>query len=178
MVLNEIKREALAITLLLVLAIGFGIPAFREAREDVRDDLRKNDLTNLKRSLEAYYNDFEKYPFSNKDNDPCTQSNDLNSWLFSGDSLLLLGQYIDAIPHDVRESSGFVYRYCVTSYRDQPGRGFFLEAQLEDNPPVGLYFDEDERRKFDYRILTEDGKTLYQVCGGTELQCKKASKQE
>jgi type II secretory pathway pseudopilin PulG len=143
------------------------------ARTAVRDDLRKQDITNIKHALEQYFNTHEFYVTSpeNSQQLTCTQ-NSPDSWLFSDASPLLREQFIDAIPHDVRESKGHVYRYCVTSLSRGKATGFYLEAQLESKAPVGVFFDEDEERKFGFRVLKENGKRLYRVCGGQETQCE------
>lgn len=160
-----------------IVAIGFalflGITAYSVsyARAAVRDDLRKQDITNLKRAIEQYYNIEELYPISPNRRTGCTTSSK-DSWFFSDESPLLHGQFIDAIPHDVRENKGFVYSYCVTQAPKKQATAFYLEARLESNEPKGIFFDEDEQRKFHYRVLEEDGKKLYRVCGGEEKQCK------
>ncbi len=85
---------------------------------------------------------------------------------------ILRGQFIDAIPHDVRERRGFAYSYCITQAPKKQVTAFYLEAALESNAQEGIFFDEDEQRKFDYRVVIENGKKLYRVCGGEEKQCK------
>lgn len=134
------------------------------ARAAVRDDLRMQDITNVKRALEQYYNKHEFYVSPPNSRIGCTTMSDT--------SPLLQEQFIDAIPHDVRESKGFIYSYCVTSAQKNRTTGFYLEAFLESNKPEGVFFDEDELRKFDYRVLIENGRLLYRVCGGEEKQCK------
>lgn len=64
------------------------------------------------------------------------------------------------------------YRYCVTSLENKHASGFYLQAQLESRQPEARGFDEDEHRKYDFRVLREGTATLYRVCGGVELQCR------
>jgi hypothetical protein len=125
----------------------------------------------MKRALEQYYNLHEFYVTAPSGKDECTQSSD-TSWFFGNTSPLLQEQLMDAIPHDVRESKGFTYSYCVTSTKNKKTTGFYLEAELESNEPEGAFFDEDELRKFDYLVLQENGRKVYRVCGGEDMQCK------
>lgn len=146
------------------------------ARQEVRDDLRKQDLTNIKRALEQYFNKHEQYagPASGTSQPACTTSGDANSWLFGETSPLLQEKFITALPHDVREGRGRSYRYCASVTNGQAA-GFVLEAQLESIAKPGIFFDEDEQRKFHYRILESNSQTIYRLCGGTELSCTPTS---
>lgn len=168
------KRAQYEVIALVVLCGIFGfflLNGLFHARTVVRDDLRRQDITNLKRAAEQYNNAFTYYPTPPDGSVGCTESS-LESWLFGEDSPLVTGHFINAIPHDVREERGHIYRYCVTDVSNQKAVSYFFEATLEIDQPEGTAFDEDEDRKFDYRILHEDGKTLYRVCGGEESQCK------
>lgn len=152
------QREYLMLAVLAGIFIAALIPSLLTTRAAVRDGLRKEDITYLKRSLEDYYNQHATYPLPA---DTCITSTNPRSWNF-----------IPALPHDVRESKGFIYRYCVTSRDARGATGYFLEAQFEGDVAGQRAFDEDEQRKFHYRILHENGKTLYRVCGGEQIQCK------
>lgn len=156
------QREYLILTLLLAILLGFTIPSLLTARASVRDGLRRQDITYLKRSLEQFYNANEYYPLINGAD--CITSDNPSNWYF-----------IDTLPHDVREDDGHIYRYCVTDTDPAAGGaiGYFLEATLEVDQPTGNFFDEDESRKFYYRQFTENDRTIYRVCGGTEMQCEK-----
>lgn len=67
------------------------------------------------------------------------------------------------------------YRYLITDTAAQHTQGYYLEAQLE-RPSVNMVgFDEDEKRKYHFRVLSENNQTLYRVCGGTELQCQSST---
>lgn len=167
----QAKREFLVVLGTSVLLLILGSYSVLYARTAVRDDLRKQDITNLKRALEAYNNLHTFYITPPNGKVGCTTSSS-DSWFFGEHSPLIKEQFIDAIPHDVRESRGHIYSYCVTNIQKKTANSFYLEAELESNVPEGIFFDQDEQRKFDYRVLYENGKTLYRVCGGEEKQCK------
>lgn len=170
-VLRRVHWEALALAVVLLVFAVLCLGAFFTARAQVRDDLRLADLTNLKRSLEVYYNIHEFY-VAPPSNDPmCTSSVEDTSWLFGGSSPLLGDGVMDAVPHDVRESQTRKYVYCVTSFENGRADGYYLQATMERDRPEGIVFDEDEQRKFHYRVLHESGETLLRICGGEELQC-------
>lgn len=170
--MNQFRQEYRAVLLLAVLFLFFLFQAVLPARAEVRDDLRRQDITNLKRSLEQYFNQYGYYPTPPGGLPACTSSSP-ESWFFSGASPLLQEQYIDAIPHDVRENRGYHYSYCVTTH-DGSGRtqGYYLQAQLERPEAQQRSFDEDEARKFYFRVLQERGQVFYRVCGGSEKQCE------
>lgn len=155
-----------------ILLLFFFIPALLTARAEVRDDLRRTDITNLKHAAEQYFNLHEYYPTPPTDSSPCTSSG-ADSWLFGEQSLFFHDRHIDVIPHDLRESRGHVYTYCVTStdVADHTD-GYFLQAVLERPQPERRAFDEDEDRKFHYRVLHDGERVLYRVCGGREKQCE------
>lgn len=158
--------------LLGTLFVFFLIQAVLPARAEVRDDLRRQDITNLKHSLEHYFNQHEYYPTPPSGLPACTTSSP-ESWFFGSTSPLLKEQHIDAIPHDVRENRGYHYSYCVTAHGGS-GRtqGYYLQAQLERPEAQQRSFDEDEARKFHFRVLHEQDRILYRVCGGNEKQCE------
>ena len=64
------------------------------------------------------------------------------------------------------------YSYHVSSHNKLGATGYYLEAQFEVEQKDQTAFDEDESRKFHYRILNQDNKTFYRVCGGIEMQCQ------
>ncbi|MFH1353993.1 MAG: hypothetical protein ABIH36_01775 [bacterium] len=127
------QREYLTLAILLIVFIAFLVPSLLTTRAEVRDGLRKQEITRLKRSLEDYYNIHESYPLT-----------------------------FDASP----------YRYVVTGQDESGATGYYLEAQFEVEQKNQAAFDEDESRKFHYRILHQENKILYRVCGGSELQCQ------
>ena len=64
------------------------------------------------------------------------------------------------------------YRYVVTDTAATHTQGYYLEAQLERPQVDTRGFDEDEKRKYHFRMLNENNQILYRVCGGTEMQCQ------
>lgn len=170
---SSIQWEYMAAAALLIVILTVLFPALLHARAEVRDDLRRQDIAGLKRALELYNNQYTHYGTLPEHAPACTRVNDPGSWMFGKDSPLLKEQFIDAIPHDVRESREHTYEYCVTN-RDEKRivQGFYLQAQLEVDQEDTRARDEDEDRKFHYRVLHECNKVLYRVCGGTENQCQ------
>lgn len=166
------KREYLTLGTIGIIFLCFLGYSLLFSRTHIRDDLRKQDVTNLKRAVEQYNNATTYYPTPPDKQIGCTNSTDSNSWFFGSNSPLLDEMVIDAIPHDVREHEGYVYSYCVTRLENGVTKDFYIQAQLEIPAEDIRAFDEDELRKFDYRIVNENGMTLYRVCGGDELQCK------
>lgn len=149
--------------------LGISLPYARAA---VRDDLRLDDLTHLRRGLEMYYNIHNFYAASPEPSLGCTRSDDPQSWFFGPTSPLLHERVVDAIPHDVRERRGFVYTYCITALAPGGAGGYYLDARLENKRPLGSVFDEDERRKFYYRVVMDHGQLILRICGGSERQCE------
>lgn len=170
--MNRAALEYRAVVLLGALFLGALIAAVIPARAEVRDDLRRQDVTNLKHAVEQYFNQHEYYPTPPAGASACTASSPA-SWLFGASSPLLREQHIDAIPHDVREYREYYYAYCTTS-SDSAGQtqGYYLQARLERPEQETRSFDEDEARKFHYRILYDGEAVLYRVCGGNEKQCE------
>jgi len=142
------------------------------ARQEVRDDLRRQDVAKIKRALENYNNEHNFYAKPPGGQPQCTKSTDIGSWFFSDSSPILAEGFTDAIPHDVREETGYWYEYCVTAADAKGALGFYLQAALEVDQDDMTGFDEDEARKYHYRVLNEAGRTLYRVCGGSETQCE------
>lgn len=164
------QREYAVIAILLCIFGALTAQAVISGRAYVRDDLRQQDITHLKQALEKYFNAHEFYVTPPAGQSSCTSSS-AESWFFSDASPLLAEQHTDAIPHDVRERSGFKYTYCATHQYQGNTTGYYLEAEMETNKQPGRFFDEDEKRKFGYRIMKDGNRTLYRVCGGSETQC-------
>lgn len=160
------KKEFAVLLSLLVVYVAFLLPALFTERTHVRDDLRKEDLGNIKRALEMYNNEMTYYATPPDSQQGCTSSEDHQSWFFGSDSPLSL-----TTPHDVRATQGHEYVYCVTSLDKGKTNGFYLQAQLERRVPEAIGYDEDERRQYSFRILHDGDKTFFRVCGGAEMQC-------
>lgn len=169
---SRAQWESLVITAVMLLGVSLLASAFTAARAHVRDDLRRDDLTNLRQGIEMYYNKHVQYLAPPPSAPLCTNTNDPTSWLFADNSPLLKSQSINAIPHDVREKQGHTYQYCATNISNGAAGGYYLQAQLEVDQPSLKAFDNDEKRKHYYRILTEADAIFYRVCGGTEQQCR------
>src|SRR5687768_3132610 len=106
--LTTARREYLVLAVLLIIFLVSLIPSLLTSRAHVRDGLRRQDITSLKRSLEQFYNEHEYYPPVRQagpavDGASCITSLEPDRWPF-----------IEALPHDVRENNGFLYRYCIT----------------------------------------------------------------
>lgn len=168
---QQFQWELAAVLVFVVLIAAYMIPAIGYTRADVRDDLRKTDIAQLKQALERYNNTAKHYVPSPDGHLACTNSIDVNSWLFGPNSPLVKQKIVTAIPHDVRESATQNYQYCITDIQNNQVTAYYLQAQLENYQPDQIGFDEDEARKYAFRILNENGHTLYRVCGGSEKQC-------
>jgi len=166
--LRRARKEAVVLVVGGTIFFAFIFNGIMYARSQVRDNLRQTDFTNLKHALEQYNNAHGYYVGPPAGAAACTSSGPA-SWFFGEGSPLLNEQFIDAISHDVRESRGQTYTYCAMGKTE----GYYLEARLESHFAEGVFFDDDEHRKFGYRVLTSQGHLLYRVCGGTETQCSK-----
>ena len=167
------QKELLVLMLLAAVFCLALAPSMLETRTLVRDDLRQQDLAQLKRALEDYYNKHEYYVTAPSQKTECTSSNEPESWFFGDQSVLLKEKIVQALPHDLREPQGYVYRYCVTKLENNKTAGYFLEARFEGSRhKPGSGFDEDENRKYHFLIQNDQNQILYRVCGGTELQCQ------
>lgn len=172
---NE-RWENVVVAVLVFVVLGLGSYAFMFGRATVRDELRLADLTNIKHALEKYNNIYTFYTTGPTYEVGCTYSDDPQSWFFGSQSPLLKAQVIDALPHDVRETPDRRYAYCTTSLSNNKTDGYYLEARLEVDQPDRLVFDEDEERKFYYRILHENDRIFLRLCGGVEKQCQPSEK--
>ena len=186
------KHEYLAIAFLALTALIFLIPAALHARQIARDDMRKIDLSQFKRTLEHYHNQHDHYltpPTDVLTNQPtlplCTNQADPDSWFFGPSSPLRANGFLPTMPTDPhrthRTDHAHSYTYCVTELSDKATTtGYYVETTLEQTIPsnqLGTGFDEDEQRKYHYRQLAVPSKTTpaiikYRVCGGTETQCQ------
>lgn len=170
--MTRAQIEYMVAGIITMILVALLLNSVIHARAAVRDDLRKTDLSDLKRGSEMYFNQHMFYPAPLDHTLGCTSSDDPHSWFFGHKSPLLIEQRLNAIPHDVRETQGYTYRYCITDIQNETAAGYYFEAQLEVNQPDIVAVDEDETRNFTYRVLHEERKILYRVCGGTEKQCE------
>jgi len=56
--------ELLVVMAIIALLVGLGIRTFGSVQQKSRDNKRKQDLQNISKALEIYYNDFKHYPDS------------------------------------------------------------------------------------------------------------------
>ncbi len=165
------ERRALWITALLFFLLL--LPAVRDARRDARDDQRLNDLSQIKRTLEQYYNMHSVFPRTSRA-EPLTcvfsDTNDWGSLGMSEDSFL----FDPPLPRE-RQWRRFPYAYCPTTVgqkRDEGSMsGFFLQAALEHPRLSGSGFDTQEGRNFRYRVIYDRTWTFYRICGGDDPSC-------
>lgn len=133
------QRGFTLIELLIVIAIlgilatlGFG--SFTTSQQKARDARRKNDLTQIGRALEAFYNDKGAYPLSNSsDVIVCKTGGVTCDWgdAFEDDAGT---PYMVELPVDPRSTNTYVYESSDGSY-------YRLYALLENaqDPDIGTY---------------------------------------
>lgn len=63
----------------------------------------------------------------------------------------------DASPHE----------YVVSEADGAGAKSWYLRAQLENKHTAEAGYDEDEGRKYNFRLVQEGSVTFYEVCGGT-----------
>ncbi len=90
--------ELLVVIAILALLAGLGLRVFGTVQQKSRDTRRKQELQSISKSLEAYYNDFKRYPYSDDGRivgcganaaEPCTWGgiwqNSTNQTLYMGE---------------------------------------------------------------------------------------------
>lgn len=148
------------------------VPALAHARREFRDGIRRQILRETKTELELWFNDHDGFPLHPSGAlDTCGTSVGQNDWFFVG---ILEHDRKRPLPRDPRPFSGFAFRYCPTvallPSRDRPlASGFVLDVPLENSPPNRSVFN-TEYNIFE-RTVTIKGRTYYQICGGTDMQC-------
>lgn len=63
------------------------------------------------------------------------------------------------------------HEYIVTNSDGRGATGWYVRAQLENPASTTSGFDYEEGHNFYWRITNDEGRTLYEVCGGT-LHCE------
>ena len=127
--------ELLIVMIILALLAGLGLMAFGTIQKKSRDSRRKQDLINISKSLETYYNDWGTYPDS--DNGAivgCGPGTSLacnwgEPWLNTDNNTL----YMSALPQD--PVSDWNYFYLQNS-----DSSYYLFAYLENelDPDVAV----------------------------------------
>ena len=117
--------ELLVVIVILGLLMGLGINSFQSSQVKARDARRKNDLSQIQKALELYYNDHHLYP------DLDIASFASGPWQDDNQTL-----YMKEFPTDPR--FGDYYYQQVNS-----GTAYRLYARLENvnDPEVGVYTD-------------------------------------
>ena len=149
--------ELLIAMVILALLTGLGIQSFGSVQKRSRDSRRKQDLANIAKALETYYNDFGQYPLGagaiegcGTDSLPAACSWD-EAWqktiADSGDTVL----YMVEMPKD--PSDGATYYYD-----GDDGTSYTLFAKLENEDDIDIVKNDDgEATVYQYAICSEDG---------------------
>ena len=115
--------ELLVVVVILGLLMTLGIGSFQSSQIKARDARRKNDLAQVQRALELYFNDYNQYP----------DSSDLplsgGPWEDDNETL-----YLKEFPQDPRFGN---YNYVLGG----SGASYQLYARLENvrDPAIGTY---------------------------------------
>lgn len=139
--------EFLVVTVLLGIVGVLGAMAFMPSMEKARDGKRKADLNNISQVLEAYHNDYGRYPSSTATGtiQACSQSGsqvgcDWGAAMVDGKGTV----YMAKLPADPK---AFAYHYLA----DADGNWYVLLSRLENeldptravtedsNPQAGVY---------------------------------------
>lgn len=120
--------ELIIVMGILGILMALGVSNFQGARIKARDAKRKSDLATIAKSLEAYANDYGKYPRSNNGVIICDDANNTTcAWNSSfKDSKGTI--YTAVLPEDPTTGSGRKYRYESTA-----GVSYILYAALENS---------------------------------------------
>ncbi len=65
------------------------------------------------------------------------------------------------------EFNAHPHEYVVIEKAGTEAASWYLRAELENPHTTSAGHDEDEGRKYDYRLIHTEGRTYYEVCGGT-----------
>ncbi len=79
----------------------------------------------------------------------------------------VLEQYYNTHETYPAEFDASPHRYVVTEMDGAGARAWYLRAQLENKHPTQAGYDEDEGRKYNFRLVQKGSVTFYEVCGGT-----------
>lgn len=62
------------------------------------------------------------------------------------------------------------FTYYVTIKEGNKALGWYIAGPIENSQKLGSFYDAEEGHNFFYRYVQENGKTVYEICGGN-LQC-------
>ncbi|NMA29902.1 MAG: type II secretion system protein [Candidatus Pacebacteria bacterium] len=118
--------ELLIVMIILALLSGLGLMAFGTIQQKSRDSRRKQDLANISKALDVYYNDYGVYPDSNaglilgcgnKGSEACNWG---DPWQDDNDTL-----YMSALPQDPASNQNYFYDQLSAN-------SYYLFASLEN----------------------------------------------
>lgn len=128
--------ELLIVMVILAILAGLGLMAFGTVQMKSRDSRRKQDLVNISKALETYYNDYREYPASNAFGNivACGDGSFACRW---GDPWQLNNGtlYTSQLPQDPIENNSYFY------ISDPANNGYYLFAFLENEEDPGVVMD-------------------------------------
>lgn len=170
----ETRSEACVLVAIGVIFLMLFIGAAGYARREYHDGLRRQKLREIKFELERAFNTTNGFPLHpSGDLTWCGSTEDPEDWFFT--AFLKRERRWENPVHDSQPSHESFFRYCSTALGGKTAKGkplaagFFLEATME-NPRKDSTGFNTEYNIFE-RTLTENGQTLFRICGGTETQC-------
>jgi len=146
--------ELLIVMVILALLAGLGLMSFGTIQMKSRDSRRKQDLANVSKALETYYNDYGKYPASVDGLIAgCGAGGAENCgwgspWTDDKNTL-----YMNALPQDPANNQKYFYRLVTNN-------SYYLFARLENE------LDDDAAKN----AGNPSSYTGY-FCGGSSLGC-------
>ena len=118
--------ELLIVMVILALLAGLGLMSFGTIQMKSRDSRRKQDLANISKALETYYNDYGEYPASvggliaGCDQDGAEKCGWGGPWIDDKGTL-----YMSALPQDPARNQNYFY-YLLND------NSYYLFARLEN----------------------------------------------
>ncbi len=127
--------ELLVVIAILALLVGLGLRTFGSVQQKSRDSRRKQDLQNISKAMELYYNDFKHYPFSSngKIMGCGTDSLELCNWGDPWKNSVNQTLYMSELPQDF---TGSQYYYLTDEYGTS--YSFFAHLENEEDSNVVL----------------------------------------
>lgn len=119
--------ELLIVMVILALLAGLGLMSFGTIQMKSRDSRRKQDLANVSKALETYYNDYGKYPVSaggliaGCGAGGAENCNWGSPWTDDKNTL-----YMNALPQDPASNQKYFYKWVTNN-------SYYLFARLEND---------------------------------------------